>query len=143
MKVYRHYKRRLTRAPLILLGLLGVAALAGLAWSLGNGPDSKPPFPVFLVVLAILAANLWVLGGTATEIRLEDDGKIELLSPLRSRRVGILDIVSIAPSDALKGAVYVLRHVDGKVRFDPKLNDMHELIAELKRQNPRIELKGI
>ena len=33
--------------------------------------------------------------------------------------------------------------VDGKVRFDPKLNGMHELIAELKRQNPRIELKGI
>jgi hypothetical protein len=143
MKVYSHYRRRLTRLPLILLGLAGVAALAGLVWSLGNGLDSEPPFPVFLVVLAIVAVNLFVLAGTATEIRLEDDGKLELVSPLRSWRVGILDIVSIAPSDTLKGAVYVLKHTDGKVRFDPKLNGMHELVAELKRQNPRIELKGI
>lgn len=143
MKVYSHYRRRLTRVPLVLLGLVALAALAGLVWSLAGGPGAEPPFAVFLVVLAIVGVNLFVLGGTATEIRLQDDGRIELLSPLRSRRVGILDIVSIAPSDALKGAVYVLKHTDGKVRFDPKLNDMHELIAELKRQNPRIELKGI
>jgi len=143
MKVYSHYRRRLTRVPLVLLGLVALAALAGLVWSLASGPDAEPPFFVFLVVLAIVGVNLFVLGGTATEIRLQDDGRIELLSPLRSRRLSILDIVSIAPSDALKGAVYVLKHTDGKVRFDPKLNGMHELIAELKRQNPRIELKGI
>jgi hypothetical protein len=144
MKTYSHYRKRAApRVQLLLLSVLGLGALAGLAWSLTNDIGSGPPFPVFLAAMIVIGINLWILGGTALEIRLGDDGHVELVAPLRSVRVAVLDIVSIAPSEALKGAVFVLKHRDGSLRFDPKLDGMHELISELVRQNPRIELRGI
>lgn len=143
MKVYKHYRPRDTRFPLILLALLGLGAIVGLVWSVTSHWGGTPPFPVFLVGLLIIAINLWTMGSTAVEIRLADDGHVEFVAPLRTTRIAVFNIVSIAPSGAMKGAVFILKHRDGKVRFDPKLDGMHELITELKRQNPVIELHGI
>lgn len=143
MKVYRHYQPRSARAVLFFLGLVGALALGGLLWSLTDDSPAVPPFPVFLAVLVVIAINFGVLAGIAREIRLEDEGYLELVAPLRTTRVSVPDILSIGPSEAMQGKVYVLKHRDGKVRFDPKLDGMHELIAELKRRNPGIELRGI
>lgn len=143
MKVYRHYQQRSARAVLFFLGLIGLLALAGFAWSLAEGSAAVPPFPVFLAVLVVVAVNFGVIGRIAREVRLEDEGYLELVAPLRTTRVSVPDILVIAPSEAMQGKVYVLKHRDGKVSFDPRLDGMHELIAELKRRNPGIELRGI
>lgn len=143
MKVYEHYRPRNSRVPLILLSVLGLAAIAGLVWSSTSDFSTAPPFPVFLVALLIIGINLWIIAGTAVEVRLEDEGHVEFVAPFRTTRIAVLNILSIAPSGAMKGALFVLKHRDGKVRFDPKLNRMHELITELKRQNPGIDLRGI
>lgn len=143
MKVYRHYQPRSARAVLMFLGVLGICALAGLVWSASDNSPAVPPFPVFLVPLVFVAINFWMIGGIVKEIRLEDEGYVELVAPLRTTRVSVPDILSIAPSEAMQGKVFVLKHRDGKVRFDPKLDGMHELIGELKRRNPGITLRGI
>lgn len=143
MKAYKHYRPRSARLPLILLGVFGLAAVVGLVWSLPKGLGGGPPFPFFLFILAVLGLNLWLLGSTALEVRLEDDGHVEFVAPLRRVRIPVIEILSIAPSDIMQGKVFVLKHRNGRIRFDPRLNGMHELIAELKARNPRIELRGI
>jgi hypothetical protein len=143
MKVYQHYRPRNNRLTFILLTVLGLGAIAGLVWSGTSRFGPAPPFPVFLVALLIIGINLWLITGIAVEVRLGDDGHVEFVAPLRTTRIAVLNILSIVPSTAMKGAIFILRHRDGKVRFDPKLNGMHELITELERQNPGIELRGI
>ena len=143
MRVYKHYRPREAWLPLIILGVLGIGALGGFLWSAWNGFAAEPPFPIFLVVLVVAAVNIWVVGRSAIEIRLEDDGFLDLVGPLRTVRVLVEDIVSIAPSDAMHGRVYILKHRNGKARFDPRLDGMHELITEIKRRNPAVELRGI
>jgi hypothetical protein len=143
VKVYTHYQPRSARAVLMFLGVFGIAALAGLVWSAADSAPAVPPFPVFLAILVAVAINFWMIGGIAKEIRLEDEGYVELVALLRTTRVSVPDIVSIVPSEAMQGKVFVLKHRDGKVRFDPRLDGMHELIGELKRRNPGIELRGI
>ena len=143
MKVYKHYRPRNNRLTFILLTVLGLGAIAGLVWSGSSRFGPVPPFPVFLVALLIIGINLWLIAGIAVEVRLGDDGHVEFVAPLRTTRIAVLNILSIVPSNVMKGAIFILRHNDGKVRFDPKLNGMHELITELERQNPRIELRGI
>jgi hypothetical protein len=143
MKVYKHYRPRDSRFPLILLAVLGIGAIAGLVWSTASDFGGAPPFPVFLVALLVIGINLWMIGRNAVEIRLQDDGYVEFVAPFRTTRIAALNILSIAPSATMKGAVFILKHRDGKVTFDPKLDGMHELITELKRQNPVIELHGI
>lgn len=143
MKTYKHYRPRNAFVPLILIGVLDLGALVGLAWSLGRGLEGDPPFPVFLVIFAALSLNLWLLGTVALEIRLEDDGHVELVAPFRRVRIPVLEILSITPSDMMQGKAFVLKHRDGQLRFDPKLTGMHELVSELKARNPSIELRGI
>ncbi len=55
------------------------------------------------------------------------------ITDFRTTRIAVLNILSIAPSGAMKESLFILKHRDGKVQLDPKLNAMHELIAELKR----------
>ncbi len=144
MRIYRHYRRSVARGPVLLLGSLVLVALGVLAWSLTTPPSREgPPWPVFLLLLLVLLVNLAILGGTAVEIRLPEDGPLELVAPFRTARLSVHGIVSIQPSKMMNGAVYVLEHRDGSVRFDPRLDGMHELVAELKRRNPSIVLRGI
>jgi hypothetical protein len=143
MKVYKHYRPRDARTPLILMGLVGLAAMGGLVWTLPMGLAGDPPFPIFVVILAVLTPNVWILAHTALEARLDDDGYVEFVAPLGRARISVLDILSIAPSDMMQGKVFILKHRGGKLRFDPKLTGMHELIARLETMNPQIELRGI
>ena len=74
---------------------------------------------------------------------LESEGMVEFVTPFRTTRIPAADIESIRPSQAMRGAFFVVRYRHGSLRFDPKLDGMHELIAELMRHNPAIELRGI
>jgi hypothetical protein len=143
MKIYRHYRYRGVAVPFAVMGALGLVFLGGLYWSATALERSLPPAPVFLAGLLVIAINSWILAGTAMEVRLESGGMVEFVAPFRSTRIPAADIESIRPSDAMRGAFFVVRHRGGRLRFDPKLDGMHELIAELKRQNPAIELRGI
>ena len=143
MRIYTHYRHRRIVVPFVLMGALGVLFLGGLFWSATTPAHPGPPVPVFLAGLLVVAINFWVLAGTAMEVRLESEGMVEFVAPFRTTRIPAADIESIRPSDAMRGAFFVLRHRNGGLRFDPKLDGMHELIAELKRHNPAIELRGI
>ncbi len=144
MRTYRHYRRSVARGPLLLLGVAALAAAGALAWSATTPPSREGlPWPVFLALLLVLLINLVILGDAAVEIRLSDDGPLELVAPFRTARVSVHAIVSIKPSKLMNGALYVLEHRDGSVRFDPRLDGMHELVAELKRRNPAIVLRGL
>jgi hypothetical protein len=143
MKVFKHYRPRTIIIPLILLGIFGLGGLCALVWSLSRGLSSGPPPFVFLFVVAIAVVNGWIIGGFAIEARLMEDGFVEFTGPFRRTRVAVLDILSITPSVMSQMPVYVVRHRNGRFRVDGRLNGMHVLIHELKRQNPTIELRGI
>ena len=143
MRVYKHYRPMAVMFPLIIMAILGIVGLAGFVWGLSRGVSSEPPPFIFLFLIVIAAGNSWVFGGVAIEARLAGDGYVEFLGPLRKVRVAVLDILSIAPSEMSQTPAYVVRHRNGRFRVDGRLNGMHELISELKRQNPTIELRGI
>jgi hypothetical protein len=143
MKVYKHYRPRLILFPIIVFGILGVAGLCGFVWSLSRGLSSEPPPFVFLFPVVIAVINGWIMGGVAIEATLTEDGHVEFTGPLRRVRVAMLDIISIAPSEMSQMPAYVVRHRNGRFRVDGRLNGMHELIGELKRENPTLELRGI
>jgi hypothetical protein len=142
MKVYEYYRPRSLTLPLFFLGILGVGALVGFAWAVFRGLDSEPPPFVFLIPLLPAVINIWVLGGSTLEARITDDGCLEIVGPLRSQRVAVLDILSIAPSK-MSQAEYVVRSRNGSLRLSGRLNGMHDLVAELKRQNATIDLVGL
>jgi len=112
-------------------------------WGLSRGVNSEPPPFIFLFLIFAAVVNGWVFGGFAIEARLAEDGYVEFIGPLRKVRIAVLDILSIAPSEMSQMSTYVVRHRNGRFRVDGRLNGMHELISELKRQNPTIELRGI
>jgi hypothetical protein len=127
----------------MLLGAIGLGGLIGLAWSASRGFDTEPPFPVFLMPLAIAGINLALVGRSAVEVQLLDDGHLSFRGPLRRSRIAVMDIISLAPSEMSNGGLFVLKHRQGSLRFDPRLNGMHELVAELKRLNPQMVVRGI
>jgi hypothetical protein len=114
VRVYSHYRHRNVAVPFVVMG-----------------------------ALLVVVINFWAMAGTAMEVRLESGGMVEFVAPFRTTRIPAADIESIRPSDAMRGAFFVVRHRHGSLRFDPKLDGMHDLIAELKRHNPAIELRGI
>jgi hypothetical protein len=143
MKVYKHYRPMAVKLPLIFIAVLGAVGIIGLVWSLSRGVNSEHPPFIFLFLIVISVGNGWFFGGVAIEVRLTEDGYIEFIGPLRRVRIAVLDILSIAPSEMSQTPVYVVRHRNGRFRVDGRLNGMHELISELKRQHPTIELRGI
>ena len=143
MKVYKHYRPRTIIFPLVVFSILGLGSLCAFVWSLSRGLNSEPPPFLFLFIIAIAVINGWMMGGFAIEAHLTEDGFVEFSGPLRRTRVAVLDIISIVPSEMSQMPVYVVRHRNGRFRVDVRLNGMHELITELERQNPSIELRGI
>jgi hypothetical protein len=143
MRTYRHYRPRNVWIPVVLFAAIGLGGLIGLAWCASRGFDSEPPFPVFVMLLVIAGINLALLGRSAVEVQLQDDGHLSFRGPLRSSRVAVLDILSLEPSQMSNGGLFVLKHRHGSLRFDPRLNGMHELVAELKRLNPQMVVRGI
>src|SRR5687768_11048500 len=107
MKIYRHYRPRTVVFPLVVFGILGLFGIVGLMLSLAAGWAAGPPPFFFLMMVAIAAINGWLMAGFAIEVRLEDDGFVEFIGPLRRVRLAALDITSIAPSQMSQLPVYV------------------------------------
>ena len=143
MKVYPHYRPRSQYLELALFTGIGLIILAECVFISTLRPGPGAAAYLILLVYIPLGINFWHIGRTAREIRLEDDGQIEFVSPLGTTRVAVQDLLSIAPTHFARGMRYIARHRNGAVRFDPRLNGMHELITELVRLNPAIELRGI
>jgi hypothetical protein len=143
MRIYKHYRPKVVMLPLIIMAILGAVGFVGLVWGIRRGVNSEPPPFIFLFLIVAAVGNGWVFGGFAIEARLAEDGYVEFIGPLRKVRIAVLDILSIAPSEMSQMSTYVVRHRNGRFRVDGRLNGMHELISELKRQNPTIELRGI
>ena len=159
MKVYRHYRPVRVWLPLLLTTIvgLGVAAVgvAVVVRAVGDGFAGEALIPPALVALPVagVGINLWFLARTAHEIRLEGPS-IELIAPMRRVRIPIGEITKLAPWEAgcatwflLRhqagyASWFLLRHQSGGVVLDPRLDGMHDLIAEIKRQNPAVELRG-
>lgn len=143
MKIYTHYRPFRIKLSFVIFTIMGLAGIIGLVWSLSRGINSEPPPFVFLFVIAIAGFNGWMWGGYAIEAHLTDDGYVEFIGPLRKVRIAVLDILSISPSEMSEMSIYVVRHRNRRFRISSRLNGMHELISELKRQNQTITLRGI
>jgi len=72
---------------------------------------------------------------------LTDSGEIVLEAPCRQRRFAVEGLTHLRPAWISPGRP-VLRHKKGKVVLLPELDGLHVLVAELKRMNPSIILKG-
>ena len=141
LKVYRHHRPLLVWAPVLVVGAMAVG-LVGLSLGTIAGAVEPPPPPPFFVLFALfVTGNGWAVARTVYEIRLEDD-RLELATPLGDRRVRVDDIESIRPAALSDGSVLVLRHRRGRATFAAHFTGMHELLSELKRRNPRIDLVG-
>jgi hypothetical protein len=139
VKVYRHYRASRVWMPLVGLSVMGVVFLSvGVVITIHQ---KDFPWPFLSLPLAAIAVNVWILGRVAYEVRLEGTS-IELIALFRHVRVPIGELIRLAPMDAGQGGWFVLQHRNGKAVFDPRLDGMHELVAEIKRQNPAIELRG-
>ena len=142
MRIYKHNKPRSVIVPLIFFGALGVLGIVTFIGTAIAGEVSGPPPFLFLIFTVYAVGFGWLNLGMAMEARLGEDGYVEFIGPLRRVRVAVLDLVSIVPSSSGM-PVYVVRHCSGRFRVDSRLDRMHELVAELKRQNPGSELRGI
>jgi hypothetical protein len=141
VKTYRHYRPAAVWAPVIILFVVALVCAGVVVMALLLPSARGFPWPIVFLPAAILVLNVLVLGRTTYEITLHDT-TIEMAAPLRRVSIPIRDITRLAPLNFGHGPWFVLKHRGGRVILDPRLNGMHELIAELKQRNPNIELVG-
>jgi hypothetical protein len=139
VKVYKHYRPSRVWMPIVSVSVMCAVFLVVCVVATLHQKDF--PWPFLALPLVAVAVNVWIFGRVAYEVRLEGTS-IELIALFRHVRVPIGELIRLAPMDAGQGAWFVLQHRNGKAVFDPRLDGMHELVAEIKRQNPTVELRG-
>lgn len=144
----REYKLHLTKQQ--KLGLLLPAVMFTIFpvliyFTFPLGPGEQPDyFPFFAWAFAAIA--WYVLLTLPYRLNVQSDGTLEFVGLLRRRRVSVHDIVSIAPSGMGLVVSYIqefrLTHKNGKFGFVNQFTGMHELLSEVRRANPHVELIG-
>jgi hypothetical protein len=122
--------------------VLALVFSAVFAWTVLDDKD----LPVWLIVIGVpamlvtalmIALRSWRI---PKEIRVCEDGRIQFRGWLRIFEVAISEIRSIRPTGQFgwlkiktsRGDLKILSHFDG----------FHQFILDLRRRNPRIELRG-
>jgi hypothetical protein len=100
-----------------------------------------PPAILALLPFAFGASFLVVMLRMPTRIEVADDGSMEWIAPIRRIRVLPSDVVSITPNQRTQGCL-VLVHTSGRFSFVNQFTGFHELLTDLKRANPSVELRG-
>lgn len=100
-----------------------------------------PPWPLAVIPLAMGTALLLLTLRMPTRIEVSDDGAMEWIAPLRRIRVLPSEVLAIAPDRRGQG-YFLLTHGSGRFRFLNQFTGFHELLTDLKRANPSVELRG-
>jgi hypothetical protein len=141
VKTYKHYRPFAVWGPVVFLAVGALMTVGVFVAALVFPSRDGFPWPLLIPAVPLIGLNVLLLGRITYSITLHDTA-IEMVAPLRRVRVPIRDITRLAPVSFGHGPWFVLKHRGGRVILDPRLNGMHELIAELKQRNPSIELVG-
>ena len=123
--------------PVLLLGF-------GVVWVslMLRSPRPDAPAPWFVV--------LWFIGlgwGSYRSLQMpyriavHDDGRLEFIGIVKRSLISPQEIISIKLKGFQSGLL-VLRHTRGKILLFHQFSGFHELLSELKRSNPGVELVG-
>ncbi|MHB8843615.1 MAG: hypothetical protein ACYC7L_02610 [Nitrospirota bacterium] len=143
MRTYDLYIQRtlkiLTVVVLVILVLVALMLFSGI---LKDRRGEGPPWfmGVFFLAVAGFNAYYWVLR-VPHRISAADDGHVEFVSLVRTKRFAARDIRSIMP-DAGQIGFLVIKTDQDKVRILNQFDRFHDFLVWLKTQNPAVELRG-
>lgn len=112
--------------------------------ALKNAPPFFPAFPI-VIFIAFGLVYFWHVASLPYRISVTQDQRLVFKSLARSREVRISELISIEPGSlhiqvGITG--YVLKHLNGKIRFPGQFTDQYALLWELKRANAALKLQG-
>jgi hypothetical protein len=82
----------------------------------------------------------WILS-IPYKIQVHETTEIEFIGLIRRRRIKAMEIQSIKAERSQFGFL-VIRHTGGKIKILNQFDGFHEFIADVKGNNPLIELRG-
>ena len=91
--------------------------------------------PAILSLIALLGRR------TARRVRFLPGSRVELSGPGRTIVVDASDLLSLKASAFGLGAA-VLRYRNGKLPVITQIDGWHEIVAELKQLNPKMQIRG-
>ncbi len=129
----------------MIFGMLGIFTAGGLFLLLGSpvipAKGGPPPMVIGIFWLGMVSGVwCWILS-IPYKIQVHETTEIEFISRMRRRRIKAMEIQSIKPERSQFGFL-VIRHTGGKIKILNQFDGFHEFIADVKRNNPSVELRG-
>jgi hypothetical protein len=126
-------------AILVLLLVISLLMFSGV---LKDKRGQGPPWFMGVFFLAVAGINgyIYVLR-VPYRIDVTDDGQVEFISMVRTKRVAVREIRSITPYAGQFGFLSIMTD-QGKIRIVNQFDGFHEFLAWLKTKNPSVELRG-
>ena len=126
-------------------GMLAIFAIVGILFLSGIFESFEGDGPPRFVGLFFLGIGLWNgwywLLSIPYKIIVSETGEITFVSLARRKKVNPGNIKSIKPESGQIGFL-VVRTSHGKIRILNQFDGFHDLISNLKTNNPSIELRG-
>ena len=122
-------------------GPLVAAVFAPLFLVFAASEPNGPPAFMALFPFAIGTGLFLMVLLMPRRIEVDDSGGMDWVAPARRIRVLPSDVISIAPDRRTHGSL-VLVHTSGRFSFVNQFTGFHELLTDLKRANPSVELRG-
>jgi hypothetical protein len=109
--------------------------------------DARPFIPFFPLAFFLAFAIFygWNVAILPYRITVTNDQRIVFKALAGAREVRVADMISIEPRGLLIQvgvSGYVLKHLNGKIRFPGQFTGQHALLYELKRANSALVLRG-
>ncbi len=129
----------------MIFGMLGIFTAGGLFLLLGSpvipAKGGPPPMVIGIFWLGMVSGVwCWILS-IPYKIQVHETTEIEFISRMRRRGIKAMEIQSIKPERSQFGFL-VIRHTGGKIKILNQFDGFHEFIADVKRNNPSVELRG-
>jgi hypothetical protein len=126
--------------PFVMFGIFVLSGISMLTVALASGKGPPVPF-AFLWLFAALFMGYQIFSTTHKILVHEQTAEVEFVSLLSTRRVRVMEVVSIKPVRGQIGFLTVTLR-SGSLRLLNQFDGFHELLAWLKAHNPGIELRG-
>ena len=134
--------------PYLWLGMVAIFTLIGVpllvAGLIRGGQDDVPP--LFAILWIAMVGWLWYIAlvWIAYEVRLSATGELEFRSVLRSIRMDAADLISIRPAQrGWDPYTLLFKSRTRTARAMRQMDGLHDLIADLRAINPKLELRGV
>lgn len=141
MECYRLYLPLFFKAMVGIILVLFTGIGGCLIWVALTYPGMNlSPLLGVLWLMAMLLPWLWVVS-IPSLIQVGEDGKVELKSLIRTRRINAADIIAIQPDPAQLGFL-IIKLRKGKIRLLNQYDGFHMFLTDLKQRNPSLILRG-